>query len=96
MLFDKVHTVYEMHLQGPGKRGASLHTLYILYQLLVLMGRKPILEEFNHLGRGSFLVTQSPTAKPSNWPSPTTKSGSRSATTWDGASSPPCDVPEKK
>ena len=41
---DKVHAVYETHIQAHGKRGNALHTLYVLYQLLVLLERQPVIE----------------------------------------------------
>jgi hypothetical protein len=48
-LFDKIHGVYENHLQNSGRRGPYLHTGYILYQLLRLLGKDVKAEEFNTL-----------------------------------------------
>ena len=49
VLFDKIHGVYENHLQNSGRRGPYLHTGYILYQLLRLLGKDVKAEEFNTL-----------------------------------------------
>jgi hypothetical protein len=49
ILFDKIHSVYENHVLNSGRRGPYLHTGYILFQLLRLLGKDVRAEEFNTL-----------------------------------------------
>jgi hypothetical protein len=53
ILFDKIYQVYETQLSGDGRRGLHLHTGYVLYQLLKLLGKHVCTEEFNTLTGGS-------------------------------------------
>ena len=53
ILFDKIHSVYESHVQSTGRRGPYLHTGYILFQLLRLLGKEAKAEEFNNFGKPS-------------------------------------------
>ena len=90
ILFDKIHSVYESHVQSTGRRGPYLHTGYILFQLLRLLGKEAKAEEFNTLASPVLRPTEEGGlhGKPSSWLSPTTVSGPRCAVHWDGSICP--------